>query len=63
MLSRFPEQIEQFILEPGSGGAFELFRDGEKVYSKLETGRFPGEDEVVRALRREDASPREGDGP
>lgn len=26
---------------PGDGGRFEITVDGEKVYSKLETGEFP----------------------
>ncbi len=35
----------------GGRGAFEVFRDGERVFSKLTTGRFPiSEDEVVGLL-------------
>jgi selT/selW/selH-like putative selenoprotein len=35
----------------GARGAFEVFKDGQLVYSKLSTGRFPSsEDEVLRAL-------------
>jgi selT/selW/selH-like putative selenoprotein len=36
---------------PGARGAFEVFRDGVLVYSKLKTGRFPtSEQEVVDLL-------------
>jgi len=33
------------------GGAFEVFRDGELIFSKLAEHRFPDEGEVVAALR------------
>jgi selT/selW/selH-like putative selenoprotein len=35
----------------GSGGVFDVVVDGKKVYSKFETGRFPGQGEVVALLR------------
>ncbi len=34
-------------LVPASGGCFELKADGELLYSKLETGKFPDEQSVV----------------
>jgi selT/selW/selH-like putative selenoprotein len=36
---------------PGGKGQFDVVRDGELVYSKHETGRFPEHDEIVAALR------------
>jgi selenoprotein W-related protein len=36
---------------PGAGGCFEISRDGAVVYSKLETGEFPDEDDILAALR------------
>ena len=35
---------------PSKGGCFELTVGGKKLYSKLETGRFPDEDELVDAV-------------
>ena len=35
---------------PSSGGCFELTVGGKKLYSKLETGEFPDEDELVKAV-------------
>jgi selT/selW/selH-like putative selenoprotein len=35
---------------PGGKGQFDVVRDGELVYSKHQTGRFPGEAEIVAAL-------------
>ena len=33
------------------GGAFEIRHDGQLVYSKKETGRFPSNAEIVTLLR------------
>lgn len=38
-------------LVPSSGGAFEVFVNGEKVYSKLETGVFPEAEEVIAKFK------------
>jgi selenoprotein W-related protein len=37
-------------LEPSSGGCFELHVDGELLYSKLQTGRFPDENKLVAEI-------------
>jgi selenoprotein W-related protein len=37
-------------LIPGSGGIFEVKRDGDLVYTKAETGRFPKPGEVTSIL-------------
>ena len=39
---------------PGSGGIFDVKSDGELVYSKFETGRFPQPGEVAGILSRSD---------
>lgn len=31
----------------GRSGSFEIVRDGQLVYSKLQTGRFPADGEVA----------------
>jgi len=33
-------------ITPGRIGAFEVTRDGAVLYSKLETGQFPTEEEI-----------------
>ena len=38
-------------LVEGDDGIFDVVADGECVYSKHETGRFPEHDEVLAALR------------
>lgn len=35
---------------PSSGGCFELTVGGKTLYSKLKTGEFPNEDEIVAAV-------------
>lgn len=37
---------------PSDGGRFEISIDGELVYSKLKTGRFPEHAEIIRLLER-----------
>jgi selenoprotein W-related protein len=37
-------------LEPSGGGSFEIHADGKPIYSKLETGEFPDEQEILRKL-------------
>jgi selT/selW/selH-like putative selenoprotein len=35
---------------PGEKGQFDVLRDGELVFSKQETGRFPEQGEILAAL-------------
>jgi len=37
-------------LIPGSGGIFDVFKDGELIYSKHKTGRFPEHAEIIAGL-------------
>ncbi len=39
-------------LVPGGGGIFDVEVDGELVYSKFETGRFPEPGEVVELIAK-----------
>lgn len=50
-MTRFTPNIESIELAPGYGGRFEVFINGEKVYSKLETKRFPELNEVLAAVK------------
>ena len=38
--AKFPSEVEVEI-EEGGRGEFEISLDGELIYSKLQTGRFP----------------------
>ena len=37
---------------PSGGGAFEVTVDGEKIFSKIKTGRFPEHDEILGAIEK-----------
>jgi selT/selW/selH-like putative selenoprotein len=38
-------------IQPGARGAFEIYHDGVRVFSKLTLGRFPNsEDEVLATM-------------
>ena len=50
LLPRFKRAISRFIMIPSSGGCFELTVGSKKLYSKLKTGEFPDEDELVEAV-------------
>jgi selT/selW/selH-like putative selenoprotein len=43
-------------IRAGAPGAMDVFVNGEKVYSKKQTGRMPGADELIELLRPKAAS-------
>jgi len=45
----FPQSTVNLI--KSSGGAFEIRQDGKLIFSKLEEGRFPDNDEIVKKLK------------
>jgi selenoprotein W-related protein len=47
LLAKYKQKIEGLELQPSDGGCFELTLDGKLVYSKLQTGSFPDEDQLV----------------
>ena len=44
------DTLESVDLIRSSGGAFEVSLDGDLIYSKLKTGRFPDLKEVTEAI-------------
>jgi selenoprotein W-related protein len=50
LLSAYKQRISELKLIPASGGAFELKINGELIYSKLQTGKFPEESWVLEAV-------------
>jgi len=49
LLEGLKQKIASLSLEPGAGGCFEVSFDGDRVYSKLETGSFPDEASIMAA--------------
>ena len=50
LLPRFKRAIARLVLVPSTGGCFELTVGGKLLYSKLETGQFPDEEELLKAV-------------
>jgi selenoprotein W-related protein len=50
LLPKFKREIRRYELIPSKGGCFELSVGGKLLYSKLETGTFPDEAEMIRAV-------------
>jgi selenoprotein W-related protein len=50
VLTEYKQKIQGLELEPSAGGCFELTIDGKLVYSKLKTGQFPDEGELVAEI-------------
>ena len=50
LLGAWAPLISRATLLPSSGGRFEVKLDGELIFSKKETGRFPEEREVIQLL-------------
>jgi len=50
LLREYKQKITDLKLTPGGGGCFELTVDGELIYSKLKTGKFPDEGAMVAAV-------------
>ena len=48
LLDQHKNGLGEVALVPSQGGAFEILVDGERVFSKLETGRFPSEGEALK---------------
>ena len=47
LLETLKRNITALELEPRGGGCFEVFVDDEQIYSKLETGEFPDERQIL----------------
>jgi selenoprotein W-related protein len=50
LLTTYKQKITDLKLIPGGGGCFEVSLNGDLIYSKLKTGKFPDEQWVVEAV-------------
>ena len=50
MLKEFGVRIASWTLVPGAGGVFDVDADGQRLYSKHETGRHAAHEEIRAAL-------------
>ncbi len=49
---KLKQEIRALTLIPSGGGVFEVTVNGNKIYSKKETGSFPEPNEIVQKVRR-----------
>jgi selenoprotein W-related protein len=47
LLQKFETKIESLTLVPSTGGRYEISVNGQLLFSKLKTGRFPEPGEVI----------------
>jgi|TARA_B100000809_G_C15069072_1_gene505285 selenoprotein W-related protein len=47
LLDTYRQKITGLELIPDSGGCFEISLDGDLIYSKLKTGEFPDEAQIL----------------
>lgn len=52
LFSKFRSDIQEMRLIPSQGGAFEVTVNGQKIYSKLETGTFPEHDRIISDMEK-----------
>ena len=50
ILNGYEPYLASIALKPSDGGRFEVTVDGALVYSRLETERFPGEEELTQVV-------------
>ena len=50
ILEKHKMNVVKLIIQPSDGGRFEIAIDGELVFSKMETNRFPEHDEILAHL-------------
>jgi len=47
LMQKFETKIESLTLVPSTGGRYEVSVNGQLLFSKLKTGRFPEPGEVI----------------
>lgn len=51
LLTTFESDIARLTLVPGTGGIFEVRLNGEVIFSRMATGRFPESKELKQLIR------------
>ena len=51
LLENLKSDLALLEMVPAGGGCFEIFVDGEEIYSKLATGEFPENADILKAVR------------
>jgi selenoprotein W-related protein len=59
LLSTFDTELDELTLKPGTGGIFEVYANGERIWSRKEAGRFPEITELKQLVRDQIAPERD----
>lgn len=59
LLSTFDEELDELSLKPGTGGIFEVYANGQLVWSRKQEGRFPEITELKQRVRDQVAPERD----
>lgn len=59
LLTTFDTELDELTLKPGTGGIFEVYANGERVWSRKEAGRFPEITELKQLVRDQIAPERD----
>lgn len=51
LLTTFEQELDEVVLAPGSGGTFNVFLNGERIFSRAEKERFPESKELKQLVR------------
>ncbi|PYS02839.1 MAG: selenoprotein [Acidobacteria bacterium] len=51
LITELKNKIQRLVLVPSDGGRFEVSIDGKRIFSKLETGRFPDYEEIRKQIK------------
>ncbi|WP_026235975.1 SelT/SelW/SelH family protein [Echinicola pacifica] len=51
LLTTFDQEIDEMSLLPGTGGIYDIYANGNLVWSRKEEGRFPDITELKQAVR------------
>lgn len=51
LLKTLGDAVGELALVPGDGGVFEVWVEGERVFSRAEAGRFPESKELKQLVR------------
>lgn len=52
LLQKYETEIESLTLVPSNGGRYEISINGQLIFSKLKTGRFPEPGEVLGSVQK-----------
>jgi len=50
LLQKYGNTIEELTLIPSGGGVFEIEKNGKRLFSKKQSGRFPEEGEIIQLI-------------